>query len=270
MLLRDYTNETIKGLFDLTGKTCVITGGGGGLGLATARGWANYGADLVLTGRTQETLDKAAETLKETGAKVLTIVADTLVEADCQRVVDETVAAFGKIDVLFPAAGVARRFSAEEFPKDMFDLVIDTNVKGTWYIDQAVGRQMIKQHEQGMDPAGKIINITSVRANNGLDLGYGAYACSKGAVLSMTRQLAVEWAKYNICVNAVGPTIVNSLLTKPIFDDPAKAKVFTDRILFHRPMEAGELIGSMIYFASAASDFITGQILYVDGGCVAA
>jgi len=270
MKVLDYTNDTIKGLFDLSGKTIVITGGGGGLGLAAARGFANYGASLVLTGRTQETLDKAKAALADTGAEILTIAADTLVLDDCQRIVDETVAKFGKIDVLFPAAGVARRFTAEEFPKDAFDLVVDTNVKGTWYIDQAVGRQMIKQHEQGMCPAGKIINITSVRANNGLDLGYGAYATSKGAVVSMTRQLAVEWAKFDICVNAVGPTIVSSLLTKPIFDDPEKAKVFTDRILFHRPMESGELIGSMLFFASAASDFITGQILYVDGGCVAA
>lgn len=270
MIELNYTNETIKSLFDLSGKTAIITGGGGGLGLAVARGYANYGANLVLTGRTKETLDKAAAELADTGAKILTISADTLNVDDCQRIVDETVANFGKIDILFPAAGVARRFSAEEFPKDAFDLVIDTNVKGTWYIDQAVGKQMIKQHEQGMCPAGKIINITSVRANNGLDLGYGAYACSKGAVVSMTRQLAVEWAKYDICVNAVGPTIVMSALTKPIFDDPAKAKVFTDRILFHRPMIAGELIGSMIYLASPASDFITGQIVYVDGGCVAA
>ena len=270
MIELDYTNETIKGLFDLTGKTVLITGGGGGLGLSMARGFANFGANLVLTGRTQETLDKAAGELADTGAKVLTVAADTLVLDDCQRIVDDTVANFGKIDVLVPAAGVARRHAAEDFPKDDFDLVIDTNVKGTWYIDQAVGKQMIKQFEQGLSPAGKIINITSVRANNGHPLGYGAYATSKGAVVSMTRQLAFEWSKFDICVNALGPTIVMSALTKPVFDDPEKAKVFTDRILFHRAMMPGELIGSAIYLASAASDFVTGQILFVDGGCVAA
>ncbi|MCL1895782.1 MAG: SDR family oxidoreductase [Clostridiales bacterium] len=266
----DYTNETIKGLFDLTGKTVVITGGGGGLGLSMARGFANYGANLVLTGRTQETLDKASSELADTGAKVLTVAADTLELADCQRIVDESVANFGAIDVLIPAAGVARRHPAEEFPQADFDLVIDTNVKGTWYIDQAVAKQMIKQFEQGKSPAGKIINITSVRANNGHPLGYGAYATSKGAVVSMTRQLAFEWSKFDICVNALGPTIVLSALTKPVFDNPDSAKIFTDRILFHRPMVPGELIGSAIYLASPASDFVTGQILYVDGGCVAA
>ena len=266
----DYTNETIKGLFDLSGKTIVITGGGGGLGLAMARGFANFGANIVLTGRTQETLDKAASEIVDTGAKVLTIAADTLDPGACQRIVDETVANFSSIDVLVPAAGVARRYPAEEFPKDDFDLVIDTNVKGTWNIDQAVAKQMIKQFDQGKSPAGKIINITSVRANNGHPLGYGAYATSKGAVISMTRQQAFEWSKFDINVNALGPTIVLSALTKPVFDDPESAKIFTDRILFHRPMVPGELIGSAIFLASHASDFITGQVLYVDGGCVAA
>jgi len=266
----DYTNDTIKNLFDLSGKTIVVTGGGGGLGLAMARGFANFGANTVLTGRTQETLEKAASELADTGANVLTITADTREAADCQRIVDETVSNFGSIDVLVPAAGVARRHPAEDFPKEDFDLVIDTNVNGTWYIDQAVAKQMIKQFEQGKSPAGKIINITSVRANNGHPLGYGAYAASKGAVIAMTRQQAFEWAKYDINVNALGPTIVMSALTKPVFDDPEKAKIFTDRILFHRPMVPGELIGSAVFFASAASDFITGQVLYIDGGCVAA
>lgn len=270
MITYDYTNETIKKLFDLSGKTAVITGGGGGLGLAMARGFADYGANLVLTGRTKDTLDKAAAELADTGAKILTVAADTLELADCQRIVDETVSSFGGIDILVPAAGVARRHAAEEFPKDDFDLVIDTNVKGTWNIDQVVAKQMIKQFESGKSPAGKIINITSVRANNGHPLGYGAYATSKGAVISMTRQLAFEWAKYDICVNALGPTIVLSALTKPVFDNPESAKIFTDRILFHRPMVPGELIGSAVFLASPASDFVTGQILYVDGGCVAA
>ena len=225
---------------------------------------------MAVTRITQETLDKAAGELVSTGVKVLTVAADTLELADCQRIVNETVANFGAIDVLVPSAGVARRHPAEEFPKDDFDLVIDTNVKGTWNIDQVVAKQMIKQLEQGKSPAGKIINITSVRANNGHPLGYGAYAASKGAVIAMTRQQAFEWSKFDINVNALGPTIVLSALTKPVFDDPEKAKIFTDRILFHRPMVPGELIGSAVFLASPASDFITGQVLYVDGGCVAA
>ena len=269
MKILDYSDATIKGLFDLTGKTIILTGGGGGLGLAMAKGYANFGANLVLTGRTQATLDKAAEELAPTGAQILTVAADTLNPDDCQKIVDATVTKFGAIDVLVPTAGVARRHPAEEFPKADFDLVIDTNVKGTWYIDQAVGAQMIKQFKDGR-PGGKIINITSVRANNGHPLGYGAYASSKGAVISMTRQLAFEWAQYDINVNALGPTIVMSALTKPVFDNPESAKIFTDRILFHPPMEPGELIGSAVYLAAPASDFVTGQILYVDGGCVAA
>ena len=269
MNVLDYTNETIKGLFGLSDKTIIITGGAGGLGFAMARGFTNFGANVVLTGRTQDPLDKAASELADTGAKILTVVGDTREVADCQRIVDETVSNFGAIDVVVPAAGVACRHPAEDFPEEDFDLVIDTNVKGTWNIDQAAAKQMIKQFEQGKSPAGKIINISSVRANSGHPLGYGAFAASKGAVISMTRQQAVEWSKYDINVNAVGPTIVLSALTESILDDPEKAKVFTDRILFNRPMVPGELIGSAIFLASAASDFITGQVLYVDGGCVA-
>ena len=265
----DYTNETIKGLFDLTGKTVIITGGGGGLGFAMARGFTSYGANLVLADREKETLDKAISELEVPESQVLTVEADTLCLDDCQKIVDEAVARFGAVDVLIPAAGVARRHPAEDFPKDDFDLVIDTNVKGTWNIDQIVAKQMIKQFEEGKSPAGKIINITSVRANNGHPLGYGAYAASKGAVVAMTRQQAVEWSKYDINVNALGPTIVLTEQTKPVLDNPENAKIFTDRILFHRPMVPGEMIGSAVFLASAASDFVTGQILYVDGGCVA-
>ena len=266
----DYTNDTIKGLFDLTGKTVLITGGGGSLAQAMARGYALYGANIALTDIAQEALDKSVVDLADTGGEVLTIKGDMLSLDDCQRVVDETVAKFGKIDVLVPAAGIARRHPAEDFPEKDFSDVIDINVKGTWNIDTIVARQMIKQFEQGMSPAGKIINVSSVRANNGHPLGYGAYATSKGAIVSMTRQQAFEWSKFDICVNAIGPTVVMTALTKPIFDDPEKAKVFTDRILFHRAMESGELIGTMVFLASHASDFVTGQILYVDGGCVAA
>ena len=259
----EYSNDTIKNLFDITGKTAIITGGGGELGLAMAKGLANNGANIVLTGRTQATLDKAAEALADTGAKVLTVAGDSISIEDCENIVAKTVAEFGSVDILIHTAGVARRFEAEVFPKDAFDLVIDTNVKGAFYMDQAVGKQMIAQGK-----GGKIINISSVRANNGHPLGYSAYATSKGAVNSLTKQLASEWAKYDINVNAIGPTIVLSPLTQQIFDNEESAKIFTDRILFGRPMVSGELIGAAIYLASPASDFVTGHILYVDGGCV--
>jgi gluconate 5-dehydrogenase len=259
----DYTSETIKSLFSLEGKTALITGAGGSLGFAIAKGFAEYGANIVATGRTQKTLDDAVEKLKAFGANALAVSGDSLKEADCEAVVAASVKEFGSVDILVTAAGVARRFPAEEFPVDKFDEVIDTNVKGVFYMNKAAGLQFIKQGH------GKIINVSSVRANNGHPLGYGAYATSKGAINALTRQLSTEWAKYDINVNAIAPTVVVTPLTKEVFDDPEKSKIFTDRIPFGRAAEAEELIGTAVYLASPASDFITGQIIYIDGGCVA-
>ncbi len=259
----NYTSETIKNLFSLKGKTALVTGGGGSLGKEMALGFAEFGANLVLTGRTMSTLEAAAKEMEALGAKVLPVAGDTLKEEDCARIVAEAEKTFGKIDILLPAAGIARRFPAEEFPAETFDEVIRTNVTGTFLICKAVANHMIK------NGGGKIITVSSVRANNGHPLGYGAYAASKGAINALTRQLASEWAKYDINVNSLAPTIVNTELTAEVFSDPNKSKIFTDRILFHRPAVAGELIGTAVYLASPASDFITGQIIYVDGGAVA-
>lgn len=263
MEARNYDSDTIKNLFDLKGKTAMITGGSGALGQAMAQGLAEYGANIVLTARTKSKLDEAVTALKPTGVKVLAIACDTLIEDQCVRAVDEAVQTFGRIDILVTAAGIARRYPAEEFPVNSFTEVINTNVTGAFLICKAVGQQMIKQG------SGKIINVSSVRANNGHPLGYAAYAASKGAINAMTRQLSSEWAKYNINVNAIAPTVVVTALTKEIFDDPQKSAIFTDRIPFGRAAVAGELIGTTLYLASAASDFITGQVVYVDGGCVA-
>ncbi|MDR3296104.1 MAG: SDR family oxidoreductase [Clostridiales Family XIII bacterium] len=263
MKIRDYSNANLKDLFSLKGKNALITGGGGSLGFAMAKGLAAYGANIILTGRTQKTLDEAAAKIAELGVKTLVVTGDSLKEADCENVVKKSVETLGSIDILITAAGVARRFPAEEFPAEKFDEVIDTNIKGVFLIDKAVGQQMIKQG------GGKIINVSSVRANNGHPLGYAAYASSKGAINSLTKQLSSEWAKYDINVNAIAPTVVVTPLTKEVFDDPEKSKIFTDRIPFGRAAAAEELIGTTVYLASPASDFITGQIIYVDGGCVA-
>lgn len=263
MEIRDYTSEAIKNLFCLKGKTALVTGGSGSLGKAMAKGLAEFGANIVLTGRTQKSLDEAAKEIEATGAQVFTVSGDSMSEADCDRMVAETVKKFGSVDILIAAAGIARRFPAEEFPQDSFAEVIDTNVKGAFLINKAVGKQMIKQN------SGKIINISSVRANNGHPLGYAAYASSKGAINALTRQLSTEWAKYDINVNCIAPTVVVTPLTKEVFEDPEKSRIFTDRIPFGRAAVADELVGTAVYLASGASDFITGQVIYVDGGCVA-
>lgn len=263
MDILNYTSDTIKNLFSLKGKTAIVTGGGGSLGKSIALGYAEFGCNLVLTGRTQATLDAAVKEVEALGVKAIAVTGDTMKEEDCARIVAEAEKAFGKIDILLPAAGIARRYPAEEFPAETFAEVINTNVTGTFLICKAVANHMIK------NGGGKIITVSSVRANNGHPLGYGAYAASKGAINSLTRQLASEWAKYDINVNSIAPTVVSTELTAEIFADPEKSKIFTDRILFHRPAVSEELIGTAVYLAAHASDFITGQIIYVDGGAVA-
>jgi gluconate 5-dehydrogenase len=261
--VRDYSDERLKDLFSLKGKTALITGAGGYLGFAMAKGLAAYGANIVVTGRTKAKLDESAAKLGKFGVKTFVVTGDSKKEADCDHIVDETIKTFGSVDILIAAAGVAGRFPAEEFPVDKFNEIIDTNVKGVFLITRAVGRQMIKQG------GGKVINVSSVRANKGHPLGYAAYASGKGAINALTRQLSTEWAKYNINVNCIAPTIVVTPLTKEIFDDPEKSRIFTDRIPFGRAAVSEELIGTAVFLASPASDFVTGQIIYVDGGSVA-
>jgi gluconate 5-dehydrogenase len=144
-----------------------------------------------------------------------------------------------------------------------WDQVMDTNVKGTFLCCQAAARKMI---EQG---AGKVITVSSVRGLLGHPLGYAAYGTSKGAINLLTRQLAVEWAKYKINVNSIAPCIFWTPLTEPVLSDEKKAQIFLDRIPWGRAAEPGDFIGTVAYLASAASDFVTGQVIYVDGGNIA-
>jgi gluconate 5-dehydrogenase len=263
MKARDYNDASLKDLFSIKGKTALITGAGGSVGFAVAKGLAAYGANIAVTGRTKATLDESAAKLVEFGVKTFVVTGDSTKESDCDNIVNETVKALGSVDILITAAGIAGRFPAEEFPVDKFNEIVDTNIKGVFLINRAVGRQMIKQG------GGKILNVSSVRANNGHPLGYAAYASGKGAVNALTRQLSTEWAKYNINVNCIAPAVVVTPLTKEVFDDTEKSKIFTDRIPFGRAAVAEELIGAAVFLTSPASDFITGQIIYVDGGCVA-
>jgi gluconate 5-dehydrogenase len=260
----NYTIDQIKNLFNLDGKVAVITGGSGVLGEAMAVGLAAYGAKVVVAGRNQENLDKSVAKIVEAGGEGYAVSCDVNSPEGNEKLVEDAIAKFGKVDILIACAGICKRFPAEEFTPDDFKTVIDVNVNGCFLSCQAVGKQMIKQ-----GTGGKIITISSVRANNGHPLGYAAYAASKAAVVGLTKQLSTEWAKYGILVNSLAPTVVVTPLTKPIFDDPEKAKIFTDRIPLGRPAIADEIVGTALYLAAPASDFITGQTIYVDGGCVA-
>ncbi len=255
--------DFMQNLFNLAGKVAIVTGGAGALGETFCEALAAYGADIVVTGRTKETLEAAVKKIEKYGRKGLAVTCDVSKEDQVIELVKTVKDKFGKIDILFTVAGIARRYPAEDFPVEDFDEVMAINVRGTFLACKHVGRVM---KEQGY---GKIVTISSVRAFAGHPAGYAAYGTSKGAVNLLTKQLATEWAKYNIQVNAIAPTIFWTPLTQQVLEDEKLKKIFLDRIPMGRAALREDMVGAAIYFASSASDFTTGQVLYVDGGCTA-
>ena len=256
--------DKIRGLFDLSGKVAIVTGGSGALGHDAAKGLAAFGADVVVTSRRAENLEAAAKDIADsTGAKVLPVSCDAVDSESVEAMVQKAVAEFGRVDILVTAAGQADRHPAEEFPIDSWQMVMDSLVKGTYLCCQSAGRQMIKQG------GGKIITIGSVRGEFGHPGGYSAYGTAKGAVHLLTKQLSTEWAKYQINVNSVAPCIFWTPLTQQVIEDPELKKVFLSRIPWGRVADPQDFIGAVVYLASAASDFVTGEIMAVDGGSTA-
>ena len=249
-----------KVIFDLTDKIAIVTGGAGGIGKALALGLADAGAAVIVTSRGLGKLEEVAKEIRARGRKSLAISCDTTKVQSIEGMVSRVINEFSRIDILVNAAGIAIRKPAETFPVEDWQKVMDINATGTFLCCQAVGRQMIKQR------SGKIINLSSVRGRYGLAANYAAYCASKGAVDTLTRTLACEWAKHNILVNAIAPTIVETELTRTALSDPAFAQSMKARIPLGRWAMPEDCVGPALFFASAASDFITGQILYIDGG----
>lgn len=247
-------------IFDLTGKVALVVGGHGGLGKAIALSLADAGADVAVASRNLDSLKAVAREIETKGRKSLAVKVDVVDAKQVNAMVETIMKTFPRIDILVNAAGLAIRKPADSFPIDEWQQVMDINTRGTFLCCQAVGRIMIKQK------SGKIINVSSVRGRYGLPAGYAAYCPSKGAVDTLTRTLACEWAKYNVLVNAIAPTVVETELTKGLLADAEYAKTLKARIPMGRWALTEDIVGPTIFFASDAANFVTGQILYIDGG----
>jgi len=247
-------------LFDLTGKVAIVVGGAGGIGHAQALGLAEAGADVVVASRQLEHLESVSKEIQARGRKSLAVPVEVTQEKSVVAMLDGILKEFSHVDILVNSHGLAIRKPADTFPIDEWQQVMDVNTRGTFICCQVVGRVMLKQR------SGKIINMSSVRGRYGLPVDYAAYCASKGAVDTLTRTLACEWAKYNVLVNAVAPTIVETELTRPALADPEYAKRMKSRIPLGRWAMPEDIVGATVFFASPASDFITGQVLYIDGG----
>jgi len=237
-----------------------VVGGAGGIGRTQALGLADAGADVVVASRKLEHLESVAKEIQARGRKSLAVPVEVTQEKSVVAMLNGILKEFPHVDILVNSHGLAIRKPADTFPIEEWQQVMDVNTRGTFICCQVVGRLMIKQR------SGKIINMSSVRGRYGLPVDYAAYCASKGAVDTLTRTLACEWAKYNVLVNAVAPTIVETELTRSALADPEYAKRMKSRIPLGRWAMPEDIVGATVFFASPASDFITGQVLYIDGG----
>src|SRR3954468_8398723 len=243
--------------FKLDGKVAIVTGASSGLGVAFAEGLADAGADIAICARRAERLEDTRSKVEATGRRCIAVPADVAKPEDCQRVVDETVAQLGRVDVLINNAGVGTAVPATREQPDEFRRVIDINLNGSYWMAQACGR--------AMKDGGSIVNIGSVLGSTTAFLPQAAYASLKAAIIGLTRDLAQQWTgRKGIRVNALAPGFFESEMTEQYPDG------YLDQMMFRVPAgrggEARELVAAAIFMASDASSYITGTLLPVDGG----
>lgn len=249
--------------FDLSGKVAVVTGASRGIGGALALALAEAGADLALVARTEEALNSMAGRVRELGRRALAVPADVTSVASIQTMVDRVVEEYGHIDILLNAAGVQCRKPILEVTEEEWDYVNSVNLKAVYFCSQAVARQMLKQGK------GKIIHIGSLTSSIGI-ANVSIYCATKTGVLGLTRVMSREWSKHGICVNAIGPGYFNTEMTQRLYKDPVLHQWIVDRTPMGRWGELDDLTGAAVFLASEASDFITGELINVDGGWLSA
>lgn len=248
--------------FELSGKVAVVIGGTSGIGQVLAFGLAEAGADVVPTGRRVEQIETAARGIEELGRRSLCVPCDVTDRGSLENLLAATLAKFGKVEILVNSAGFNLRAPTLEFAETDWQRLMDTNLTGTLRACQVVGRHMVERKY------GRIINIASLASFLALN-EVAAYCASKAGVASLTKSLAIEWARYGVCVNAIAPGYFRTPLTEKVVVGTAREKEILMRTPMGRFGEREELVGAAIFLASDAASFITGTLLSVDGGYLA-
>ena len=255
-------------MFDVTGQTAIVTGASGAFGRGVAITLGAQGANVLLASGNEEELKKVAKDIEDVGGKAAYIVRrpDSIEDAEAMR--DAALENFGSIKILVIGSGYNKAGFIHELEYEDWQDVMDANVRGAWFMAKAVGSYWIENEIKG-----KMLLMSSVRGRHGNISGYTGYCASKGATDAMTRVLATEWAKYGMTVNAIAPTVFRSNLTAWMYGDDELGQATKARSLSRIPLgrlgEVDDLIGMALYLLSPASDFCTGQVMYVDGGFTA-
>lgn len=254
----------MKNLFDLTGRVAIVTGASSGLGVEFARALANHGANIALAARREEKLKEVQKEIQELGVTCRYYVTDVMKTDQIRSTVEQIEKDFGRIDILVNNAGLGLVDKADQTTDEMWRNMIDTNLNGVFFFAREVGKVMLKQKY------GRIINIGSIHSTVSMKgMPVTAYCSTKGGVLMLTKSLATEWAKEGITVNAIGPGYFALGMAEGVVADPEFSKIIEFMSPMGRAGQSGDLDTTVVYLASKASRYITGQIITVDGGWTA-